>query len=125
MMWRERILWGIVFFVLGLFWLGAWVVSARDLDGRYSQSPLREWFDSLRSEGGAWCCYESDGTRLYDPDWEQTSTGFKVRIFGQWYDVPPSAVIKTRNRAGYPVVWQVSDEKGNISVKCFLPGTQT
>jgi hypothetical protein len=37
---------------------------ARD-DGRYSGSPLHEWFDSLQSKIGR-CCADADGTVVVD-----------------------------------------------------------
>ena|ERR1700686_2063725 len=37
-------------------------VQARD-DGRYSQSPLKPWFDNLRSGKGP-CCSDADGFLL-------------------------------------------------------------
>ena len=41
---------------------------ARD-DGRYSASPLKPWFDNLRSSLGP-CCSDADGVIVADPDWE-------------------------------------------------------
>jgi hypothetical protein len=46
-------------------------VQARD-DGRYSQSPLKPWFDNLRSGKGP-CCLDADGFAIADPDWESKS----------------------------------------------------
>jgi hypothetical protein len=46
-------------------------VQARD-DGRYSLSPLKPWFDGLRSGKGP-CCSDADGFALSDPDWESKS----------------------------------------------------
>ena len=41
---------------------------ARD-DGRYANSPLKPWFDSLKSGKGP-CCSDADGYAVADPDWE-------------------------------------------------------
>jgi hypothetical protein len=46
------------------------IAHARDLDGRYAQSPLKTWFDKLRSSGGSLCCSDADGTALSDVDWD-------------------------------------------------------
>ena len=41
---------------------------ARD-DGRYANSPLKPWFDSLKSVNGL-CCSFADGVVVDDPDWD-------------------------------------------------------
>src|SRR5215471_6131531 len=46
--------------------------AARDLEGRYANSPLKGWFESLRSGKGP-CCSDADGTALSDVDWEANS----------------------------------------------------
>jgi hypothetical protein len=61
---------------------------ARDLDGRYANSPLKSWFASLRSDRGP-CCSDADGYALSDVDWETKDGHYRVRI--QWFDVPPEA----------------------------------
>jgi hypothetical protein len=57
---------GFTFGVLAVGFVGS--VQARD-DGRYSQSPLKPWFDSLKSGKGP-CCSDADGFAVSDPDWE-------------------------------------------------------
>ena len=57
---------GLRFVVLVAAFIGA--AQARD-DGRYSQSPLKPWFDSLKSGKGP-CCSDADGFAVSDPDWE-------------------------------------------------------
>src|SRR5882757_4217370 len=73
---------------------------ARD-DGRYANSnpELKAWFDSLKSGKGP-CCSDADGTALSDVDWESSSGHYRVRLEGQWIDVPDDAVITTPNRIG-------------------------
>ena len=41
--------------------------AARDPDGRYANSPLKQWFDSLRSGKGP-CCSDADGSAVSDVD---------------------------------------------------------
>ena len=41
---------------------------ARD-DGRFANSPLKEWFDRLASRNGL-CCAFADGVSLQDVDWD-------------------------------------------------------
>ena len=48
---------------------------ARDLDGRYANSPLKSWFDNLSSKSGVRCCSDADGRALSDVDWRTTPDG--------------------------------------------------
>src|SRR5436190_17845167 len=95
---------------------------ARD-DGRYSASPLKPWFDNLKSGKGL-CCSVADGLALADPDWESKDGHYRVRIDGEWIVVPDDAVITEPNRAGRTMVWPVKSSLG-ISIRCFLPGSMT
>ncbi len=110
--------------------LGTGYAWPRDLDGRYAQSPLKPWFDNLRSGKGA-CCSDADGTALSDVDWKRSDDGnrYTVRIEGQWWDVPDEAVITEPNRAGRTMVWPVYVRNGivliRIDIRCFMPGSMT
>jgi hypothetical protein len=65
---------------------------ARD-DGRYANSPLKGWFDSLNSGKGL-CCSMSDGITLDDDDVETRGGHYRVRWgHHDWVDVPDSALI--------------------------------
>ncbi|MGJ5085815.1 MULTISPECIES: hypothetical protein [unclassified Bradyrhizobium] len=100
--------------------------AARDLDGRYANSPLKGWFESLRSGKGP-CCSDADGTALSDTDWDTKDGRYRVRIEGQWWVVPEEAVVTEPNRAGRTMVWPVYYRELNtglrIDVRCFLPGS--
>jgi hypothetical protein len=96
--------------------------AARD-DGRYAGSPLKSWFDSLRSGRGP-CCSDADGSVVSDVDWESKDGHYRVRLDGQWVDVPDDAVITVPTRAGRTMVWPMKDS-GGISIRCFLPGSMT
>ena len=99
---------------------------ARD-DGRYAGSPLHEWFDSLQSVYGR-CCSDADGTAVVDADWESHDGHYRVRIDGNWYDVPNGAVIKEPNRDGRTIVWPMpllKEGKVTIGIRCFMPGSMT
>jgi hypothetical protein len=102
--------------------LATGLVSARD-DGRYANSPLKPWFDSLRSGRGL-CCSDADGVAVSDPDWDSKNGHFRVRLDGEWIDVPDEAVIKEPNRAGRTMVWPIKGALGT-SVRCFLPGSMS
>jgi len=96
---------------------------ARDLDGRYAGSPLKSWFDSLKSGKGP-CCSDADGYAVSDPDWESKNGSYRVRIDGEWHDVPPDAVITEPNRAGRTMVWPIRGY-GGLTIRCFMPGAMT
>ncbi|MBI5318315.1 MAG: hypothetical protein HZB49_02570 [Bradyrhizobium sp.] len=95
---------------------------ARD-DGRYANSPLKPWFDSLKSGKGP-CCSDADGYAVADPDWESKSGHYRVRIEGEWHDVPEDAVITEPNRAGRTMVWPIKGW-GGLTIRCFMPGSMT
>ena len=96
---------------------------ARDTDGRYANSPLKQWFDSLRSGKGP-CCSDADGSAVSDVDWESKSGHYRVRIDGEWFDVPDEAVITEPNRVGRTMVWPIRGYQG-LSIRCFMPGSMT
>ena len=97
------------------------LAQARD-DGRYAQSPLKNWFNSLKNQTGVPCCDTADGRRIDDADVEMKPDGYYVRVDGVWYPVPPDAVINVPNRAGVPIVWPFVDQKGKMQIRCFIPG---
>jgi hypothetical protein len=105
--------------VVALF-VGA--VQARD-DGRYMQSPLKPWFDGLKSGKGP-CCSVADGLAVSDPDWESKDGHFRVRVENEWIDVPDDAVITEPNLAGRTMVWPVKGSLGT-SIRCFMPGSMS
>ena len=96
---------------------------ARDPDGRYANSPLKQWFDSLRSGKGP-CCSDADGTAVSDVDWESGNGHYRVRIEGDWVDVPDEAVITEPNRVGRTMVWPIRGY-GGLTIRCFMPGSMT
>jgi len=89
---------------------------ARD-DGRYANSPLKPWFESLHSEFGQ-CCTNADGYIVVDADWESDRGHYRVRIEGEWVAVPEGAVLKEPNRAGRTMVWPMWGTVG------AFPGTR-
>jgi hypothetical protein len=104
---------------------------ARDLDGRYANDPLHEWFSSLKSPASERpCCTDADGHGLDDLQWDTKDGHYRVFVEGRWIDVPDDAIIKEPNRAGHAVVWtynEIDSETNRVTVRvrCFLPGTGT
>lgn len=96
---------------------------ARDPDGRYANSPLKQWFDSLKSGKGP-CCSDADGTAVSDVDWESKDGHYRVRLDGDWIDVPDDAVITEPNRVGRAMVWPIRGYLG-LQIRCFMPGSMT
>ena len=105
----------------------------RDLDGRYATSPLKPWFDQLKSRNGA-CCSNADGYVVEDTDWEAKNGHYRVRVpqypgskVMVWIDVPDSSVITEPNKAGLTMVWPVYVEgAGSYTwIRCFMPGSMT
>ncbi|WP_414643083.1 hypothetical protein [Bradyrhizobium sp.] len=102
----------------------------RDLDGRYKDSPLRDWFEHLASGKGL-CCSFADGYVVQDADWESRDGHYRVRVpkaadsdDGVWVDVPDEALITEPNKAGHTMVWPSYTHKG-VSIRCFMPGSMT
>lgn len=95
-------------------------VSARD-DGRYANSPLKAWFDQLASGKGL-CCSFADGVSVEDVDWDTDNGRYRVRLHGQWFVVPDSAVVTEPNKFGPAVVWPYQDGQGATQIRCFMPG---
>jgi hypothetical protein len=101
---------------------------ARD-DGRYTDSKLKSWFDHLASGKGL-CCSVADGVTVEDVDWDTGSDHksiaegghYRVRLDGQWLDVPDAAVITEPNKAGVAIVWPFKDANGITQIRCFIPG---
>ena len=125
--------------VLRWLWLSAFAIFvavvtipafARDLDSRYKDSPLHDWFDHLASGKGL-CCSFADGYVVQDADWDTRNGHYRVRVPGLansdnaiWVDVPDEAVIKEPNRAGRTMVWPFYSQEG-VSIRCFMPGSMT
>ena len=60
-------------------WLMPLLAMGRDLDGRYANSPLKPWFDQLKSRNGP-CCSKADGYVVEDADWEGKNGHCRVRV---------------------------------------------
>jgi hypothetical protein len=103
--------------------LGIGPAGARD-DGRYADSPMKPWFESLRNKDGVQCCEVADGMALLDVDWDNQDGHYRIRIEGQWVEVPDESVVTQPNRIGRPIVW-TQYLNGKPIVRCFMPGTMT
>jgi hypothetical protein len=87
---------------------------ARD-NGEFVDSPLKSWFDQLASGKGL-CCSFIDGVSVEDVDWDTNGpkdargqATYRVRLHGEWIDVPADPVVGEPNRFGPAVVWPYVD----------------
>ena len=103
--------------------LGIWFAFARD-DGRFGDSPLKPWFDKLKSGKGL-CCSFADGVSIADVDWDTRGGHYRVRLNGKWIDVPETALVSEPNRYGAAVVWPYQDMENVTQIRCFMPGAGT
>jgi hypothetical protein len=86
---------------------------------------LNNWFNELHSSMGP-CCSNADGQVVMDADWESKDGHYRVRLDGNWIDVPDDAVVKEPNLYGRTLVWPNQSSYWGTgvktSVRCFLPG---
>lgn len=106
----------IILFIL--WFIGAIVgrAHAKD-DGRYANSDLKQWFDSLQS-GKGFCCAQADG---HETTYKVIGASYYVpdpKNQGKFLQVPDEALIRRPNLYGRALVW--FDYQGNVL--CFLPG---
>src|SRR4030088_3129662 len=117
----KRIVFGLTLSVMVACIFGG--VKARDLDGRYANSPLKAWFDRLASGKGL-CCSMADGEAVADPDWESMNGHYRVRLWDAWLAVSGGALLSDPHRAGRTMVWPIRVDN-QISIRCFMPGSMT
>lgn len=108
--------------IIGLTLAFALATPACARDGsRFAASPLKPWFDQLKSGRGL-CCSFADGVTVEDVDWDVDRGHYRVRIEGEWLAVPDVAVVTEPNRYGRAVVWPYQDASGATQIRCFMPG---
>ncbi len=66
----------------------------------------------------------ADGSAVSDVDWESKDGRYRVRIEGEWHEVPEDAVVTEPNRVGRTMVWPIKGYLG-MSIRCFMPGSMT
>ena len=99
-------------------------------DPKYASADpaVKQWFSTVRSTSGAWCCDEADGLKEGIGaflSWDITSKGYIVDINGKPFLVPPGAVTPPLygNPIGVAVVWLIYPFTGSDTIRCFTPGT--
>jgi hypothetical protein len=96
-------------------------VAAADTSARdYGQ-----YRDTDPDKTGQGCCATADGYPA-EFEWDTAGNHYRVRIEGEWYDVPPEALIEEPNKLGHATVWYwwdwSLDGKKTHHIRCFLPG---
>lgn len=92
---------------------------------------LDGWYSKLESGKGPCCDGPGvDARSLADVDWESKDGHYRVRIEGEWYDVPDEAVLKGPNLDGRTLVWPIPywdgiKQKQTMGIRCFIPGSMT
>ena len=100
------------------------VGHARDVGQFGKVDPeLKAWFEALKSGKGP-CCSDADGSAISDADWESKDGHYRVRVEGEWHDVPNEALITEPNRVGRTMVWPIRGYLG-LTIRCFMPGSMT
>lgn len=99
-----------------------------DMHHAYSEAD-KAWVKGLKSKrsGKMTCCDTSDG---WPPEAIVEIEGkYRVKIDGEFHDVPPDAVVNEPNRIGYPMVWfsrtypDPSQPKKMVpNIRCFIGG---
>ena len=88
----------------------------RDLEGRYANSKLHNWFESLRSFHGL-CCAEADGRET--EYWVEDGSFWVPALEPHGEErVPDEAVVQESNLFGRPLIWRTTDGK----IRCFIAG---
>ncbi len=82
---------------------------------------LNGWYERLHSGKGP-CCDGTEATRVDDVDWETKDGHYRVRIDGEWVDVPKEAVVPGPNLDGRTMVWPYY-LNGHPIPRCFIPGS--
>jgi hypothetical protein len=87
---------------------------------------MKALVNSLENKLREGCCSTADGWKPEEVEYDMKGNKYRVKIEGQWYDVPPNAMIDLPNKFGFPVVWYYktwdNGIRPSISIRCFIPG---
>jgi len=96
--------------------------------GQFGPTPpeIKAWANSLENKLKESCCSTADGWKPEAVEYDMKGNKYRVKVEGQWYDVPPDAVISLPNKFGFPVVWYYktwdNGIRPSISIRCFIAG---
>jgi hypothetical protein len=87
---------------------------------------VKAWAGTLENKLREGCCSAADGWKPEEVEYDIKGNKYRVKIEGEWYDVPSDAVLDVPNRFGFPVVWYyrswLNGIRPTISIRCFIPG---
>jgi len=87
---------------------------------------VKAWAATLENKLKEGCCSTADGWKPEEVEYDIKEGKYRVKIDGEWYDVPADAVIDAPNRFGFPVVWYyrswLNGIRPTVSIRCFIPG---
>lgn len=119
------------YLVVAVIVLGALAIMLRHaLAHDHDRPDLNEWYKSLHSRSGKWCCNEADAKNA--ESWTTKDGRYIVTIEGRVTDVPDGAIIDGANYAGQAKVWYYMKRNGSelsdpvvAEIRCFMPGSMT
>jgi len=114
-------------FIVYLFLTLCSVAEAADHGQFGPSSPdMRAWANSLENKLREGCCSTADGWKPEAVEYDIVGSKYRVKIEGEWYDVPRDALVEVPNRFGFPVVWYFktwdNGIRPSILMRCFIPG---
>jgi hypothetical protein len=87
---------------------------------------VKAWASTLVNKLRQDCCSSADGWKPEEIEYDIAGSKYRVRIEGEWYEVPDDAVIEVPNRFGFPVVWYYrtwdNGIRASVKIRCFIPG---
>jgi hypothetical protein len=122
--WRWRTPLNFAFAVV-LLGLASQLGHARDHGQFGNANPdLRARFNALKSGKGR-AVPTPTAARSATPIGRAATTTTRVRIDGEWVNVPDEAVITEPIRVGRTTVWPIRDGVDGLYIRCFMPGSMT
>ncbi len=104
-------------FLLGFTLMLAFQGTVR---GHSEHAQYQQWLQGLKNQHNVTCCDGRDNLEV--EDWQPLPGGaYKIRVQGDWYDVPAGNVVSGPNRMGAPQAW-IGHNNGARFIRCFLPG---
>lgn len=87
---------------------------------------VKAWAGTLENKLRESCCSTADGWKPEEVEYDMRGNKYRVKIDGEWYDVPSEAVLDAPNKFGFAVVWYyrswLNGTKPSVSIRCFIPG---
>lgn len=87
---------------------------------------VKAWAGTLENKLKEGCCSTADGWKPEEVEYDMKGNKYRVKIDGEWYEVPSDAVVDGPNRFGFAVVWYyrswLNGTKPSVSIRCFIPG---